>query len=612
MSSSDSNLNSIGYDMVVGLTQNSINSTMKKTINSIKGATETVCYVYTDGFLADVEQISYQELLDRTKSSDFPDGVDPFSIPNGAKSSDPDPDTLAKGNALYQALFAFAFQAEMGMPEMLNDDPVPDIILLQDQVSPQRVNYQMYFKSFQIVQLTIGINVWSFDNFHQMPGAPWIFGWEVNLNLEGSSFDDLPQATQDSIKNLDNSSMFSVQQLLLDLSTPALSPNNSTTVEIETILGSNSPAWNLLQTDFLNTYWASLQTTGNVVFSYAVQPTDSQPNTAQPSLIPSDLNFVVTPYLPTSEETLTETEQNGLYTLNYLIMANGNQMPSPVSSLPWNWLNKAEDHDNDGIVSIQKNDFVFYLKNLLNPTLSDICIQPTVDMKMEDYILGIPTKVHYSWGSTTPSPMPQYSVVNQDGSSHVLTCTYNSNKAYDDEPLIGDTTITSSVQVDVYLQGKTIKCITTVAVYLDVGLAGIGGHDISHTRGAIFAKKNTTTFTMSANVNTGALYVDMQVNLADLTQDTNKNDPYYDGDLNASWFAEMLTMGDIDDMISKIQNYYTDKMSTYLENYNADILNLLNNLNAWVFPGAGTFSYSNCAFSDFQDLTAMVSYVDPT
>lgn len=612
MSSSDSNLNSIGYDMVVGLTQNSINSTMKKTIKTIQGTIETVCYVYTDGFLTDVEQISYQALLDRTKSEEFPDGVDPFSIPNGAKSNDPDSDALAKGNALYQALFAFAFQAEMGMPEMLNDDPVPDIILLQDQTGPQRVNYQMYFKSFQIVQLTIGINVWSFDNFHQMAGAPWIFGWEVNLDLESSSFEDLPQKTQDSIKNLDNSSMFSVQQLLLDLSTPALSPNNSTTVEIETILGSNSPAWNLLQTDFLNTYWASLQATGDVVFSYAVQPTDSQPNTAQPSLIPTDLTFVVSPYIPSADETLSEAEQNGLYTLNYLIMANGSTMPSPVSPLSWNWLNKTEDHDNDGIVSIKKNDFVSYLKNLLTGTLSDVCIQPTVDMKMEDYVLGIPTKVHYSWGATTPNPMPQYTTINGEGNTHVLTCSYNSNEAYDDEPLIGDTTITSSTDIDVYLEGQTIKCVTTVAVYLDIGLAGVGGHDISHTRGAIFAQKNTTTFTMSANINTGALHVDMDVESTDLTQDSDKNAAYYDGDLDASFFAEMLTMGDIDDMVSSIQSYYTNKMSSYLENYNSDILNLLNDLNAWVFPGASTFSYSNCIFSDFQDLTTMVSYVDPS
>lgn len=606
MSSSDSNLNSIGYDMVVGLTQNSINSTMKKVIKSVQGTVETICYVYTDGFLTDVEPISYQELLDKTKSDEFPDGVDPFSVSNGAKSNDPDSETVAKGNALYQALFAFAFQAGMGMPEMLNDAPVPDIILLQDQISPQRVNYQMYFKTFQIVQLTAGVGVWSFDNFHQMPGAPWIFGWEVNLDLESSSFEDLPQETQDSIKNLDNSSMFSVQQLLLDLSTPALSPNNSTTVEIQTTLGANSPAWNLLQTDFLNTYWASLQATGNVVFSYAIQPTNSQPNTAQPSLIPTDLNFVVTPYIPSSDETLTEAEQNGLYTLNYLIMANGNQMPSPVAPLPWNWLNKAEDHDNDGIVSIKKNDFVAYLKNLLAGTLSTVCIQPTVDMKMD----GL--KVHYSWGATSPNPMPQYSVVNQEGSTHVLTCDYDSKEAYDEIFLQGDTTITSSTNVDVYLQGQTIKCVTTVAVYLDIGLAGVGGHDISHTRGAIFAKKNTTTFTMSANINTGSLHVDMQVDLVDLTQSSNKNAAYYDGDLNASFFAEMLTFGDIDDMVSSIQSYYTNKMSSYLNNYNSNILNLLNNLNAWVFPGASTFSYSNCAFSDFQDLTTMVSYVDPT
>ncbi len=595
MSSLDSNLSSLGYDLVVGLTQNSMNATMKRYLSTMDTPIPAAYYVYTDDSLTSVQLISYDQLMALTG------GVDPFAIPDGTSSTTTDPSLKAAGQALFDAYFAFAFQATMGLPST----HAPDIITLQDGNSSQRVWYEMYFKSFQIVQQTDGRSSWTYSNQSQDPNNPWVYQWEVGLDLQSADFESLPTATQNSIKNLNSASMFSVQQLMLDL-------NSAPTYSAEQpVINTNFDASPLLQ-QYLSGYWDALRALGGAVFAQAIQPINSQPNPATPTLIPTDLDFIVSPYIPNSADgTLSPSQQNGLYCLNYLVMADGHAFPNTIAAPAWNWLSAAEDNSYDGVMAVRKGEFVNYLKQVLSPALADICIQPTVDMEAE----GL--KVHYHWNHQPANPMPTYQTVNNSSDpTHVLTVSYTSdqsedksNPGYDIIAVQGDTLIWSSVQSDVYISGKTITCTTLTTAYLDVGLAGVGGHDMSHTRGYMYATLNTTVFTLGVTT-AGALQVAMTKSNQNLCQTTNSSGAYYSGDLNASFFAQFLTVGGMQDMVDSINSYYVNLMTNYMSNFNEDVCDLLNNLNAWVFPGAETFIYSNCQFSNALDLTTIIKYAD--
>lgn len=615
MSTANSNLMSVGYDTVIGITQNALNDTMKKYLSKVENDLDPVCYVYTDDTLESVKTIAYQDLLTQTTSADLPNGADPFAIADGSSNTSTDAETVAIGNALFNALFAFGFKASMGLPTGITPRNMPDIINLQDGTEYQVVNYQMYFKTFQIVQQIGGRNnAWTYSNLQQADDSPWIFQWQVNLNLESADFDNLPQTTQNSIKNLDNSSAFSVQQLLLDMSTPALA---STLPTIQG-LDPSSPAYEKLTSEFINTYWEALQNNGGAVFYETVQPTNSQPVADKPSIIPSDLDFIVTAYIPDpADGNLTTEQQQGLYTLNYLVMANGNQMPTAVSPLTWNWMSAEEGSQYSGVIAIKKDDFVSYLGELLSPGLKNVCVQPTADMKQDRLIDG--GKLTYTWNYKQYDPAPVYQTVNSNNDpTHVLTCHFvtdkdqnTDNPGYDEIFGEGNFLVWSDVQADIFVQGTTIKCVTTVAVYLEIDLF----FKTSKTRGYVYATKNTTIFNLGVSTE-GVLQVndsDPVPTNVDVRQSSDSNSAYYDGDLDPSLGADVVTFGYIKDLVNdNIQPYYSSHMSSLMSDYPSHILNLLNNMNAFVFPGASTFVYSKCCFSDHQDLTAMIKYTDPS
>ena len=401
--------------------------------------------------------------------------------------------------------------------------------------------------------------------------------------------------------------MFSVQQLLLDLnSAPVYMADQP---DIDSIFASDP-----LMTDYINQYWDALRAGDAIVFSQAVQAEDSSPIAAEPTLVPNDLDFIVTAYTDDSADgDLTDVQKQGLWTLNYLVMAAPNNLPPTIVAPNWNWLSAAQDGQYDGVMAVRRGEFVNYLKDVIDSSLGDIAIQPTMDMQMD----GL--EVDYTWGHQKPNPEPAFSIKNNSGDpTHVLSSSYKSdtsedsdNPGYDKEAIIGDTLVWSSENSDVFFSKNTIKIVTTACAFIDVGLFGLGifGNDMSHTKGYVYATTNTTVFTMTANTD-GSLHVAKESTNEDLRQSSDSGAAYYDGDLNASFFAQVATLGDMQDMVDKMSKYYSDLMSDYMDDYTSDILNLLNNTNAWVFPGADTYQYAGIGFSNFQDLVSLVSYGD--
>lgn len=578
MSANDSNLSQVGYDLVVGVTQDAINSNLKRYLDNANIDFEPIYYIFTDSYATDVMPVTAEWIKENTTSEDFPNGIDPFTdIPNGLTSDNTDPsnaNAVEAGNVLFDILFAFAYKAVVGFPRNS-----PDIIILNNpDFNPQTVEYQMYFEEFTVVDLMAGRGTWTYVKNEQSSDDPWIYSWIVDLNIvsSDSAFEDLPEATQAALQNVDSDSMFSIQQLALDLTN---APQSNGLVSDTGAPIDGDPLFNA----YLASFWDYLKETEATALLTATLP--SSPNDATPTLIPTALNFVIQPYDGSAENA-------GLDTLNYLVMSDNKPLPDPVNPITWPWVEPSSSTElPSGVMAVQKADFVQYVKAIFEENLSSICLIPVIDV---DFELG-DSPFNYSQSFYQD---PHYTILDDDG-DHVLAFSYQSPTSKDSD-LLYASEIYSYIKSDVYFEENTIRCETLGEVYIDLDLKAI--IPISKTKGDIVAQKTTAIFTMHTNPD-GSLYIDSDIQSQNLLQYDDEDAPYYGADPSA--FASFF--GNMDQFLNAITQQADDLIS-WMEDYDNSIANLLSNTSAWVFPGSDTFSMSNPRFSDALDLTIDVSY----
>jgi hypothetical protein len=564
-----------GYDMVVGTTQASINATMKSFLDQYNGQEFIKCYIFepgVNGAAGQFVEIDYEQLKTNV-------GGDPFSIPTGADA------TNAMLNKLYQQKFAFAFKATMGLTTDFPLTDVPDVVVLDKGNS--MVSYNLTCKEFEVLDLQNLYGQLTWNNLKQSEQPkPWTFAFNVDLDLQSSdsAFQHLPQDVQTQVKNLCPNSMFSVQQLYLDLNTAGL--ESSPTI---TGLDTTSNAYIYLTRTFLGAYFKNMQDTsatpgnpdGSFLLGYTVKPSTAG-NTS--SITPTDLNFLVSPYL---DDKGIATQDYSMYTLNWLVMTQEHSMPAAVP-FEWNWVTEAQKSQFNGAMSIKKGTFSTFLNGLLSPSLKTVCLTPAVTMDANFISLSFTMK------ATLDSNPGTYSVVN-DGTSRVLTFSYNksSSDSATFVPNWGNITLKSTLQSDVYLEGNTIRAVTTATAFLHLNAEGgvSEGNIVSYTAETIY------------NV-----AVDAAGQLTVTMSPTNFTDNSH---FDTSTWSQIISFGTIDAAVSTIKNYW-ECMKTYLSGEQNAILSMLNGSSSWVFPGGKTFVFKNAEFSQFQDFVTQVTYAEPT
>lgn len=614
MSAQNSNLSLSGYtyDLVSALTQDALNANLQQLLVTVGSRTGpiSVYYQYADDSLSVPPQphIMTQDQVDAMTG-----GNDPFSIANGTTSTNGSPEDIAIGNAMWNDNFAYAFQVTLGCPSGMKpvsrnsgapDMPnVIDLSFASDSThssidADQTVQYQMYFASFKLLNFTYGKGTnWTISIIEQPNDNPWIFQWDVDLNLDqktNTPYNQLPPDVQKNLQrvnNLNTSSMFSLQQLLIDLNTPELSSSPS-----PSILGipADSSLYGALN-GFVSCYWQILESNGGVVFTSSVSPVDTS-DYPESSVIPTSLNFVVSPYS-------ADISKTGLYTLSYLVMSNNRSMPATITpfgsgSNGWNWV---DDEKIQGIMAVRRALFLSYLNDVLSQSLASICMVPYVAYIKDSFM-----NWRFESSLTPTSPAPKYTIQN---SNPVLTFSFS---ASDKTDMLIHTSSSIDIEVtsNVTLQGNNIICSTLLTVYTNMTSG------LTQTRGYNIAQRNDITFTMTAvsTASSTAGMLDVEVTsstVTDLTQDSDKNKPYYDGDLNPSLWAEIISLGDIDEWTSGLDDM-SNSMQDLMNGYETQIKDVFNNCLGWVFPGAETYFFANPKFSNNNDLTVEVSYQAPS
>jgi len=581
MSAADSNLSDpkYRYDLVCGVTELGLNVTLLQMLSE-QNQDLFVCFAYDDN--NKVVQVPIEQI-------EAAAGVDPFTIADGTGSNDP---VLGK---LSDAGFAYAFRAKLGLPAGVPLDQMPNVIAL-DQGNSQ-VTYRLFCAEFSVIVMNYlprGRN--TFTNLTQPADAPWLFKFMVNMNLASGAptpFNQLPPAAQQRIKNVDPGTMFSVQQLLLDVSTRALEG----AVSIPG-LDPASPAYIALTEVFIGAYWDKMAPEGSVLLGFAATP--QQPaDVIGPSIVPTDLTFEVVEYTPAAGAPASE----GLNTLNYLTVANGDTLP-PAVPFTWNWVEPAERANCHGVMAVRRGVFANFLAGLFNPHAAALCVDTTISLTHSGESLYMDLTLPQS---STPAQWvaPANPTAGPDGWTPLLTLGYS--HASSDESTTashggretGD--FNYALTGDFSTKGSQLRLNINAQAHCDWNyyLLTI---PTANFNANIVNLSLTATFTLGVT-DDGSLTVTVDPTTPAVTNSSE--------DIEVSWWDEFIHIGNLADKIETARTELTAALAASITGAAQQVSDLLNHSSGWVYPGGRTFLFSGVTFSADQDLVSRVVYADP-
>lgn len=550
------------YDLVLGTTAQAINQTLKM-------------YLYKDAPAPKIIWYGQDTAGGEVKPMAPIAGIDPFAITDKANIP----------QALLDSNFVFAIKAGFGLPKGVSPLSVPDILILG--TDKQKVHYNMFFNTFQICTLDWGNHgTYAWNNFVQPNGSPYIFTYQVDMNFDAADpndpFSGLPQNVQNQLKNYNTNTMFSVQQLYLDL-------NNAGLQSMPTISGvpTTSKVYTVLQSDFIATYWQSLQKSGQFVLGYAVHA-NSQP-TSHASLQPTSLNFMTVPHYNDDGSISTDHK---LYTLNYLMDTN-NRALSVGAPFNWNWVKTDEANSYHGAMAVRREVFANFLMSAIAPYLGYIALVPSTYIHIGN--------AGFSWSASSSlgqASNQKYSY-NPAGKENIAAFAYES-KAHDSSKsglISGHYDLDATASSAISIKGNEITI--DIAANLNINFSNGDLFGVGDVSGRVGGYSNKIILVVAVDA-AGKVTVSDKA-----------------GYPKASIIGEDLSKGimtgidGVDSLTGNLRNLYT-RMTNFMGGFAGAVESYLNSSGGkWIFPGGQTLIFKDAAFSENQDFVTHVTYADP-
>lgn len=551
------------YDLVLGTTAQAINQTLKMYLFKKAPAPKEIWYGQAEagGDVLPMDPIA---------------GIDPFSITN----KEDVPEDLLNSN------FVFAIKAGFGLPKGVDPLSVPDILILG--TDSQKVHYNMFFNTFQICTLDWGRHgTFAWNNYTQPNGSPYIFTYQVDMNFDptdpNDQFSGLPANVKSQLLNYNTNTMFSVQQLYLDL-------NNAGLQSMPVISGipSTSKVYIVLQSDFIDTYWKSLQSEGKFVLGYAVH-TNSQP-TSRTSLQPTSLNFMTVPHYNDDGSISTNHK---LYTLNYLMDTNNRKL-TVGAPFPWNWVKSGEENSYHGAMAVRREIFAEYLMSSIAPYLSKVALTPTTYISI--YNAGFSWKASSGLGATAN----QKYTYEPSGGNKIASFSF-SKKAHDSSSsglISGHYDLTATASSSISIKGNEITITLAANLHIDFSNGDLFG--VADVDGRVGGYSNTIVFNVAVD-GSGKLTVKDKAGYP--------KPKIIGADLNSGF---MSGIDGVDNLTGSLESYYK-QMTSFMNSFASDVEDYLNSSGGkWIFPGGQTLIFKAAVFSDNQDFVTHVTYADPS
>jgi hypothetical protein len=606
MSVSQSNLSDprYGFDLVVAVTQRSINTTLKLLLDGLTDPEVTICYVYDDS--NNLVPIDYETL--KTNAH----GSDPFQVPDGAN-----PATNQDLKNLRDANFAGGVKAMLGLPDVASPPAIATLVADANTAADANapVLFNLLCAEFQITGFDYGPHT-TWTNASQPSGGPaWYFSANVKLNSTAITPDaEVPKAVQQRISDLQHQvqNAFTIQKLFLDLDTAV--PESSPTIQGPL---AGSALWQLIEKVFMGAYFKQLRQKGDPVLSYSFTVDAPRPTTLELGSVSREC----CPLLDASGHPITSpppAQQNAATpaqdatTLVYI----GTQSRTPPVPVPfsWNWMESKEVREFSGVQSVRRDVFLTYLAGLINANVPSLCLTTNVNAKQDsDRVNAVIITWDYPHRSSAPQYFRRITPIGgpgADGFTEILSLAYESLASADQRSKDGGTEFWTHYNYNlggtVAVKGNQIRIKVEATLYLSVShYEEIVLGPYNDLVGANYYDKTLTVLYTLGVDQDGVLQVTQtQPNLADNSAPWN-------------WTARGLSgaLGYEQDLQAKLTSFdqlLAGSLDSAITGYATDMKNTINGYRAWVFAGNDAFVFKDVSFSQGLDLIAQLTYVNPS
>jgi len=589
MSVSESNLSDprYGFDLVVAVTQASVNATLKQLLAGLAAPEVVLCYVYDAN--GDLVPIDYQTLVTEAK------GADPFTIPPDADPKDPRLVNLAALG------FVGAVKARLGLPDMPLADLPPIVTFGAGAGAPVRFN--LLCAEFQIVGIEyIGPTHMKWTNTSQPSGSgtPWYFS--ANVSLDITTIDPnsrVPPAVQQRIIDLQHAApnAFTIQKLFLDLDTAIL----ETVPQIEG-LSSGSVLWNMISAVFLGAYFTQLKQSGDPVLSYSFTVTAPRSATLQLGAVSREVSPLLQNGHPISNPTPAQSNAAALV----YVGSQSTTAPTPVP-FAWNWVELNEVDAFSGVQAVRRDVFAAYLAQLVNAEVGALCLDTNVHLSHS----GESFTIKYSTAPASAprgfAPISLVGLPSPDGFNDLLSLDFACPPSHD-----SSTSASHAVRIwgnyDYALTGRVGVRGNQIRIWVEA----VASMSFKHTEGLAsfidlpyapyYDKKLTVLYTLGVDQN-GVLQV---------TQTNGTVSHAKAWDFHPRGLVGLLGLeGHLKAGLTSVEDSLAAYIDRAFTRYVDDLTATINGYRAWVFPGNEAFTFKDLYFSDGHDLTARLTYVNP-
>lgn len=588
MSVSQSNLSDphYGFDLVVAVTQASVNTTLKQLMAGLTAPEVTICYVYDAS--NNLVPISYQTLVSDAK------GSDPFAVPDGAPATNPDLINLTNAN------FAGAVRAQLGLPNVPLANIPPIATLGVGSSAP--VLFNLLCAEFQITGFQYGPRgsaTWINKSQPSGSGSPWYFSANVQLNSTTINPNSpVPPAVEQRIAQLqhDPTNAFTIQKLFLDLDTAILESSPS-------IVGipPGWPVWNLITTVFLGSYFTQLRQKGDPVLSYSFTVAAPRPATLQLGSVSRECLALLDNGQPISNPTPAQQQATNLV----YVGTTSKTPPIPVP-FAWNWIELGEVHAISGVQAVRRDVFFTFLAGLINQQVGLLCIDTNVNMTHSGENFTIRYSSQRSSAPAAFRPVATIGPAGSDGFTTLMTVNYNHN-SHDDS-----TSATHLVEIwgdynyaltgSLAVAGNQIRVQVRAQVYMKFAHREVFVNYTDLSGQNYYDKTLTVLYTLGVDQN-GALQVTETHSVTDQSAGWNY-DPQ--GILGKFGFENELKNG-----TTSVAQNLASVIDSSFTGYVQRMTDVINGYQGWVFPGNDAFTFKKVAFSAGQDLIVQLTYVNP-
>lgn len=561
-----------GYDMVVGITEEAINSQMADYLDFYEGP--EVIQWYSQGGPNQPYQV-----------------IDPIDD-LGLDIFDLEPDENGKLHIDREILkplftklkehhFVAAVKARLGWSSEEEDSP--NVINFDKGI--EEVTFKMFFSEFQMVSLSFDWDGYCWNKEQQNPDEPYVFDYLVDLKFASGKFEDLEQAQQKQLVKINPASAWSVQQLYLDLTSAALQKQPHF----------DSGKMGTIVQDFVNSSaWNKLMGGERLVLANTVKKLNTDPIN-KPSMVPTYIKLGISGFIEKDDK---HNNKSPLTTLNYLMMTdNDPPITRQFVGFDWNWVGEKDKSEYNGCMAIKREKFVQFLRDMLcgkgstQGPINEICFLPSTTAYISHFgetkfTAGLSVDhSHISGLKASPS------------GAQVLSLQYaKHHESHDDNwntPEV-ENELRYTLTFTVSLVGNEIRMTIHSEIYsrIKADLFNAGG-----SSGRIGGYNLNPVYSIGVQSD-GRLF-------ASLKKGTDKLTPV-PKDVSSSFLASLSGSSDL---LSKEADNFDTFARNHLQGFQNSINEFLQNSGQlFIFPGGKTFTFKNPTFSDHQDLIAELTY----